>query len=51
MKLWRQDKGQNACATIFLDAIKHGKDSPIPFEDILEVSKIVIEINEQLVSG
>jgi predicted dehydrogenase len=51
MKLWRQDKGQDACAATFLDAIKHGKASPIPFEEIIEVSKKVIEINERLVSG
>jgi len=50
MRLWRQDKGQDACAAIFLDAIKNGKESPIPFEEIMEVSKIVIEINEQLIS-
>ena len=50
MRLWRQDKGQDACAAIFLDAIKNGKESPIPFEEVMEVSKIVIEINEQLVS-
>jgi predicted dehydrogenase len=44
MNLRRQDKGQKACAAAFLDAIREGRESPIPFEEILEVSRISIEI-------
>ena len=42
MNLWRQDKGQNACAAAFLDAIRGGGASPIPFEEIVEVSRTTI---------
>jgi predicted dehydrogenase/threonine dehydrogenase-like Zn-dependent dehydrogenase len=44
MNLWRQDKGQFACAQAFLNAISKGENSPIPFEEILEVSRISIEL-------
>jgi predicted dehydrogenase/threonine dehydrogenase-like Zn-dependent dehydrogenase len=46
LNLWRQDKGQEACARAFLEAIVHGKDSPIPLEQIVEVSRVSIEIAE-----
>lgn len=44
MNLWRQDKGQFACAQAFLNAISNNEDAPIPFEEILEVSRISIEL-------
>ena len=44
MNLWRQDKGQNACAKAFLEAISRGNESPIPIEEIFEVSRISIEL-------
>jgi hypothetical protein len=43
--LWRQDKGQVACAKAFMDAIQVKNTSPIPFEEILHVSKLSIEIS------
>ncbi|MES2353820.1 MAG: bi-domain-containing oxidoreductase [Pseudomonadota bacterium] len=46
MNLWRQDKGQTACATAFVDAIKSGATSPIPLEELLEVSRVTLEIAE-----
>jgi predicted dehydrogenase len=46
MRAWRQDKGQDACARAFVDAIKAGKESPIPFNEIDEVSRVTIEIAE-----
>ena len=42
MNLWQQDKGQKACAAAFLDAIRRGGISPIPFEEIVEVSRTTI---------
>jgi predicted dehydrogenase len=42
MNLWRQDKGQRACAAAFLDAVRTGNASPIPFAEIVEVSKTTI---------
>lgn len=48
MNLWRQDKGQNACASAFIDAIRGGKESPIPFDELLEVSRVTIEVAQEL---
>lgn len=44
MNLWRQDKGQLACARAFIDAVTNGTMSPVPFEEIIEVSRISIEM-------
>ncbi|MEA3198299.1 MAG: hypothetical protein QOF32_2351 [Gammaproteobacteria bacterium] len=45
-RLWRQDKGQIACAAAFISAIKAGAGSPIPLEEILEVSRATIAASE-----
>jgi predicted dehydrogenase len=42
MNLWRQDKGQKACAAAFVDAIASGGASPIPFEELIEVAEATI---------
>jgi predicted dehydrogenase len=44
MNLWRQDKGQGACTAAFLQAVREGKPSPIPFDEIAEVSRVTIEL-------
>ncbi|MFK5979022.1 MAG: bi-domain-containing oxidoreductase [Rhizobiaceae bacterium] len=44
LKLWRQDKGQSACAKAFVDAIKEGGEVPIPVGEVFEVSRTTIEI-------
>jgi predicted dehydrogenase/threonine dehydrogenase-like Zn-dependent dehydrogenase len=44
MNLWRQDKGQRDCIAAFLDAVKKGTPSPIPFEEIAEVTKVSFDI-------
>jgi len=44
MNLWRQDKGQKACAEAFLRAVELGGTAPIPFDEQLEVSRATIEI-------
>jgi predicted dehydrogenase/NADPH:quinone reductase-like Zn-dependent oxidoreductase len=44
MNLWRQDKGQKACAKAFVQAIESRASVPIPFDEILEVSRISIEL-------
>jgi hypothetical protein len=46
MNLWKQDKGQNACAKAFVDAITRKTSSPISAEELFEVSRVVIEISE-----
>jgi len=45
MNLHRQDKGQYACVSSFVDAIENGKESPIPLDEIIEVSRISIELS------
>lgn len=46
MNLWRQDKGQQACAQAFVDSIAKGGPVPIPLEEILEVSRVSIELQQ-----
>ncbi len=48
MRLLRQDKGQKACAAAFVRAIEQGADSPIPFDELIEVSRVTIEVAEAL---
>jgi predicted dehydrogenase/threonine dehydrogenase-like Zn-dependent dehydrogenase len=48
MNLWRQDKGQEACVAAFVKAVTRGGASPIPFEEIVEVSRVSIEAAEAL---
>ncbi len=48
MNLMRQDKGQAACAAAFLESIEKGEESPIAIEELLEVSRVSIEVAEQL---
>jgi len=43
MSSWSQDKGQGACAAAFVQAVKTGGTSPIPLDEILEVSRVSIE--------
>lgn len=47
-RLWRQDKGQRACARAFLDALRTGGPAPIPLNEILEVSRVSIRAAEAL---
>ncbi len=48
MNLWQQDKGQTACVAEFIDAISHGKASPISADELFEVARVTIEIAMQL---
>lgn len=45
---FRQDKGQVACAAAFHDALLRGAPSPIPLDEIFEVSERTIEAAEQM---
>lgn len=47
LNLWRQDKGQNACAAAFLQALTTGEPA-IPIDEILEVAAVTIDAAEQL---
>ena len=48
MNLKRQDKGQNECAKSFVQVLNNGGKSPIPVGEILEVSRVVIELSNEL---
>jgi hypothetical protein len=43
MNLWRQDKGQKACAAAFVQAVETGGAAPIPLDELLEVARVTIE--------
>lgn len=47
MSLWKQDKGQNACAAAFLHALENGTPAISP-EEIFEVARVTIEAAELL---
>jgi len=47
MDLWRQDKGQKACARAFVDAVAQRGAAPIPVEEVLEVARVSIEVAER----
>jgi predicted dehydrogenase/threonine dehydrogenase-like Zn-dependent dehydrogenase len=47
----RQDKGQNACAAAFLEAVRQGRPSPIPFDEIMEVSRVSVALAEAAREG
>jgi predicted dehydrogenase/threonine dehydrogenase-like Zn-dependent dehydrogenase len=47
MNLWKQDKGQNACAAAFLQAVEKGTPA-IPVDEIFEVARVTIEVAELL---
>jgi predicted dehydrogenase len=47
MNLWKQDKGQDACAAAFLQAIENGKPA-IPVDEIFEVARVSLIVADQL---
>lgn len=47
-KLMSQDKGQQACATLFIQAIQQGKPSPIPADEVFEVSRVSVQVAQSL---
>ena len=42
--LWSQNKGQRACAAAFIHAIRDGTIAPIPFAEIVEVTRVSIDL-------
>jgi predicted dehydrogenase/threonine dehydrogenase-like Zn-dependent dehydrogenase len=47
LNLWKQDKGQNACAAAYLQAIEKGAPA-IPVDEIFEVARVSIDVAELL---
>ena len=48
MNLWRQDKGQKDCAAAFVRTVESGGVAPIAFDELVEVSRVTIQIAEAL---
>jgi predicted dehydrogenase/threonine dehydrogenase-like Zn-dependent dehydrogenase len=48
MKLLKQDKGQNACVKAYINSISKGTEPPIPYDEIMESSRVSIEIANSL---
>ncbi len=46
MNLWRQDKGNAACAHAFVEAVRQGGAEPIPVDELLEVARVSFEVVE-----
>lgn len=48
MNLWSQDKGHAAGVKAFVDAIRSGGPSPIPFDEIVEVTRVTFDVAEAI---
>jgi predicted dehydrogenase/threonine dehydrogenase-like Zn-dependent dehydrogenase len=48
MNLWSQDKGQKSCALSFVDAVRQGRDSPIPMLELQEVGRVTLDLAQAL---
>lgn len=46
--LWRQDKGQKDCAAAFLQAISQGGTAPIPLDELIEVGRLSLRVEQAL---
>jgi len=48
MTLWRQDKGQAACAQAFITAAAGKGHAPIATAELFEVARVTIELAKAL---
>jgi len=48
MNLRRQDKGHSDCIRAFISAVESGADSPIPFDEIVEVTNATFDAVDQM---
>jgi len=48
LKLWRQDKGNRNCAEAFVRAVASGGPAPVPFEELVEVTRATFEMADAL---
>lgn len=44
MNLLRQDKGQESCVRAYVRSLCQGTPAPIPFEEIIEVSRLIVDL-------
>ena len=47
-KLWKQNKGQAACVSAFIQAVRGETGPAIPVEEVFEVSRVSIEVAASL---
>lgn len=47
MSSFKQDKGQSQCVQAFMQAVQNGGSSPIPYEQIIEVAKVAVQLGSQ----
>lgn len=50
MNLWRQDKGNEACMAAFVEAVQAGQPSPVPFDELVEVTEATFSAVEGMTS-
>jgi len=50
MKLHKQDKGQTACVQAFVEAVRTGQPCPIPYDEVMESSRVSIEVAQSLLT-
>ena len=43
-KLWRQDKGHHAAIGEFIDAVRTGAPAPIPLEQLVEITRVTLDV-------
>src|SRR5262249_48851081 len=48
MNLWRQGKGNQACVDSFVDAIRQGKPTPIPSQELVATTLTTFAVVEAL---
>jgi hypothetical protein len=48
MDLWQQDKGVHACVRAFLESVRSGGVAPVHPSELIEVSRVSIELEEAL---
>ena len=48
LNLWRQNKGQEQCVAAFVNAVANHTPAPIPLAELLEVSRVTIDIAKVL---
>jgi predicted dehydrogenase len=48
MNLWQQDKGVQACVQAFLNAVRSGGAVPVHPSELIEISRVSIELEEAL---
>jgi len=47
MNLWRQDKGNRAAIAAFADAVRLGRSSPTPFDEVVEVTRAALAASQE----